>query len=169
MRKFGARCFYRVRNSKKSMQSSKCRARRLLRIRAIVRPERYGCSIRPLSRPDGSTCFRTTFCVGTRKCSRPTGKISSGLRKMAFTSTRIVRCAKTMMSCARSLKRMEPLRDELDYEIDGVVVKVNSTRFRKNLVRQRRLRDGRSHTNIRHDRRRQSCLIFRCRSAEPAH
>jgi len=45
-------------------------------------------------------------------------------------------------------------REKLAYEIDGVVVKVNSIPFKMNWVIRRRLRGGPLRTNIRRGRKR---------------
>src|SRR5437763_13822446 len=76
--KFGAKCSYLVRNSRRSMRSSRCREKRHLQTRVTVLRELCECSIPQLSHRGALICFHTTSCVETKKCFRLTGKTVPG-------------------------------------------------------------------------------------------
>ena len=91
------------------------------------------------------------------------------LKEQGFNVNPYHRKCENIESVIEFCNEMLERRDSFDYEIDGVVVKVNSTHCRTNSARRRKHRAGQSPTNIRRCRRRRSLKKSTCRSDEPAH
>ena len=86
-----------------------------------------GCSIRRSSRRVDLICSRTMHLPAIRRCSRHTLRSSIGVRRNGFNVNPHRRTCQNFDDLAAFIAEMEAIRDTLDYEIDGVVVKVNST------------------------------------------
>ena len=66
-----------------------------------------------------------------QKCFRRIGKILSGSKKQGFNVNPNRAFVRNFDELAEFIEKMQAKRDSLDYEIDGVVVKVNPTRLQE--------------------------------------
>ncbi len=122
-----AKLTFRAKPSSASTPSARRRTRRASPTRATPPPAPSASSTPRSSRAAASTSSPTTCCAASASPSRPTGRRSNGSPPQASTSTRIRAKCSDIEEVIAFCNGMEAERDRLEYEIDGVVVKVNST------------------------------------------
>ncbi len=122
-----AKCSFRARFLKEPTRKEKSRASRDLQIRATRQPARSGNSIRVWSRGASSTCLLTICWSNGRKPFPTHWESLDWLEKAGFRVNPHRKLCKTIDEVIEFANEKEALRDELGYEIDGLVVKVNST------------------------------------------
>ena len=134
-------------------------------IRATRRPARSVNSIRRLVARRKLDMFVYDLIVGGRKPFATHWESLDWLEKAGFRVNPHRKLCKTIDEVIDFANEMEEaLRDDLGYEIDGLVVKVNSPRLQDEFGATQKLRVGPSLTNIRRARRQQRCWTSLFRS-----
>ncbi len=112
---------------KERTRKEKSWASRVSRIRATLPPARSANSIRVWSRGASSTCLLTICLLNGRKPFPTHWEALDWLEKAGFRVNPHRKLCETIDEVIDFANEKEALRDDLGYEIDGLVVKVNST------------------------------------------